>query len=116
MSLFFNTSRATHVRTKRFFFGTTHSAFLGYTITPDGTRPNADEVAALTAMSLPETVTRNGEETALASGWVELLLLQLPQGLGQTRETNHRYLPELRARVNFVIEMEKSVRAPLGGR
>ncbi|CAB1099790.1 unnamed protein product [Ectocarpus sp. CCAP 1310/34] len=61
---------ADHVRTMRAFLqrlrkhrlklsppkvtiGTTHPAFLGHTITPDGIRPNANKVAALAAMPMP---------------------------------------------------------------
>ncbi|CAB1107122.1 unnamed protein product [Ectocarpus sp. CCAP 1310/34] len=61
---------ADHIRTMRAFLqrlpkhklklsppkatiGTTHSAFLGHTITPDDIRPNANKVAALAAMPVP---------------------------------------------------------------
>ncbi|CAB1110149.1 unnamed protein product [Ectocarpus sp. CCAP 1310/34] len=38
--------------------GTTHSALLGHTITPDGIRPNANKVAALAAMPMPTALKR----------------------------------------------------------
>ena len=66
----FDETPAHHVRSMRAFFqrlrtnnlklsppkatiGTTHAAFLGHTITPDGVSPNPDKVAALAKMPMP---------------------------------------------------------------
>lgn len=47
-----------HRRIFRTFLTHPVVTFLGYTISPDGVRPNSNEVAALAKMPMPETVTQ----------------------------------------------------------
>lgn len=81
--------------------GITHSALFGHTNTPDGIHPNADEVAALTAMPLPETMKQLCSLMGRLSYYVSFL-----ENVSKRMKPTTT-LPKKGARFNFNSVMEK---------